>query len=102
MAMDNKHLGSTWEDHEREMREKGYLPPEREAEIRAEADIMCALIEARNEKKISQRRLEELTGVKNSTIHRMEKGENSPSISTMLKVLAPLGKTLKVVPIEQR
>jgi DNA-binding XRE family transcriptional regulator len=99
--MGNKHLGSTWEDHEKNMRDKGYLSPEREAAIHAEADIMCALVEARNEKKISQRKLEELTGVKNSTIHRMEKGENSPSINTMLKVLAPLGKTLKVVPIDQ-
>jgi transcriptional regulator with XRE-family HTH domain len=63
---------------------------------------MCALVEARNEKKISQRRLEGLTGVKNSTIHRMEKSENSPSISTMLKALASLGKTVKVVPIKQR
>jgi DNA-binding XRE family transcriptional regulator len=55
---------------------RAICPPEREAAIHAEADIMCALVEARNEEKISQRKLEELTGVKNSTIHRMEKGAN--------------------------
>jgi transcriptional regulator with XRE-family HTH domain len=59
------------------------------------------LIAARNEKKISQRKLEELTGIRQTTITRIESGKNSPSIDTMLKVLAPLGKTLAVVPIEQ-
>jgi len=30
----------------------------------------------------------------------MEKGSTSPQLETVLKVLAPLGKTLAVVPID--
>jgi len=43
---------------------------------------------------------EELTGVRKSTIARMEAGTNSPTLDTLLKVLAPLGKTLAVVPAD--
>ena len=32
-------------------------------------------------------------------IARMERGSTSPQLETVLKVLAPLGKTLAVVPI---
>jgi DNA-binding XRE family transcriptional regulator len=97
----SKKKASSWEDLEKEMWEKGYMTPEREAEIQAEVDILSALIDARKENKISQRQLEELTGVNRSTINRMEKGDNSPSVSTLLQVLTPLGMTLKVVPIKQ-
>jgi DNA-binding XRE family transcriptional regulator len=98
----NKKRATSWEEFEQEMRDEGILSPEREAEIQAEVEILCALIDARNENKISQRKLEELTGVNRSTINRIEKGDNSPSVSTLLQVLTPLGMTLKVVPIKPR
>jgi DNA-binding XRE family transcriptional regulator len=100
--MNNKHLGSTWADYEREARERGVLTPEREAIIKAETDILSALIDARKVNKISQRELERLTGVQKSTIGRIEIGQNSATVETLLKILIPLGKTLAVVPIEQR
>jgi DNA-binding XRE family transcriptional regulator len=100
--MDNKHLGSNWNDYEREAREKGVLSPEREALIQAETDILRTLIDARKANKISQRELERLTGVQKSTIGRIETGQNSPTVETLLKVLVPFGKTLAVVPIKQR
>ena len=40
-----------------------------------------------------------MSGVKQPIIARMEKGSTSPQIDTVLKVLAPLGKTLAVVPL---
>jgi Predicted transcriptional regulator with C-terminal CBS domains len=58
------------------------------------------LIKARNERGISQRELEELSGVKQPVISRMESGTTSPQLETVMKILAPLGKTLAVVPIE--
>ena len=76
------------------------LSAEEIAESKARAAILWELINARNEKSISQRKLEELTGIRKTTITRIETGKNSPSIDTMLKILAPLGKTLAVVPIE--
>lgn len=62
--------------------------------------IIGELIKARQEKGISQKKLEELSGVKQPIIARMEKGSTSPQLNTILKVLAPLGKTLAVVPLE--
>jgi transcriptional regulator with XRE-family HTH domain len=50
---------------------------------------------------MGQRRLEELTGVRQSTISDIEARKSSPSIDTVLKVLAPLGKTLVVAPINR-
>ena len=63
--------------------------------------IMTELIEARHEKGISQKKLEELSGVSQPVIARMETGKTSPQLDTVLKVLASLGKTLAVVPLEQ-
>ena len=63
--------------------------------------IIGELIKARQEKGISQKKLEELSGVKQPIIARMEKGTTSPQLNTLLKVLAPLGKTLAVVPLEK-
>ena len=61
--------------------------------------IICELVKARNELGLSQRDLEHLSGVKQPIISRMENGETSPQLDTVLKVLAPLGKTLAVVPL---
>jgi len=84
-----------------EVRAELYTPEEiRESDLRVA--IINELIKARNEKKISQSELEELSGVKQSVISRMETGYTIPQISTVLKVLAPLGKTLYVGDIEKK
>ena len=70
------------------------------AESELRVSIIGELIKARQEKGISQKKLEELSGVKHPVIARMEKGSTSPQLDTILKVLAPLGKTLAVVPLE--
>ena len=72
----------------------------RESDLRV--NLLCELIEARNEGKISQRQLERLSGIKQPAIARIERGESDPRIGTLLKLLAPLGKTLAIVPIESR
>ena len=77
------------------------LTPEEISESNLRVALVGELIQARNEKGISQKKLEELSGVKQPIIARMEKGRTSPQVSTLLKVLAPLGKTLAIVPLEQ-
>ena len=77
------------------------LTPEEISESNLRVALVGELIKARNEKGISQKKLEELSGVKQPIIARMEKGRTSPQVSTILKVLAPLGKTLAIVPLEQ-
>ena len=61
--------------------------------------IISAIIEARHEQGISQKQLEELSGVKQPVIERMETGKTNPQLDTILKILASLGKTLAVVPL---
>ena len=86
--------GQTWA----EVRAELYTAEEiRESDIRVA--IMSELIKARNERGISQRELEQLSGVKQPVISRMETGETSPHLDTVIKVLAPLGKTLTIVPL---
>lgn len=75
--------------------------PEEIAESNLRASLIRELIKARQERGISQKKLEELSGVRQPIIARMEKGSTSPQIDTLLKVLAPLGKTLAVVPLEK-
>lgn len=87
--------GTDWEDFRRE-----FFTPEENAESDLRVAIIGELIKARQELGISQKKLEELSGVKQPIIARMEKGSTSPQVSTLLKVLAPLGKTLAVVPIK--
>lgn len=76
------------------------LTPDEMAECGLRVSIIRELIKARQEKGISQKKLEELSGVKQPVIARMEKGVTSPQLDTILKVLVPLGKTLAVVPLE--
>jgi len=81
-----------------EVRPELYTAEEiRESNLRVA--IIGELIKARQEKNISQRELEQLSGVKQPIISRMEAGETSPQLDTVLRVLAPLGKTLAVVPL---
>lgn len=78
------------------------LTPEEVAESNLRVALIGELIKARQEKGLSQKKLEELSGVKQPIIARMEKGLTSPQLDTILKVLAPLGKTLAVVPLDNQ
>ena len=72
------------------------LTPEEIAASNLRVGLMIELTKARNEKGLSQRKLEELSGVKQPVIARMENGTNSPQLDTVLKVLGALGKTLYI------
>ena len=61
--------------------------------------LMVELIKARNEKGSSQKELEELSGVSQPVIARMERGVTKPQLDTVIKVLASLGKKLVIVPM---
>ena len=83
-----------WDDVEQEL-----FTPEEIAASDLRVALMGELIKARHEQGISQKKLEEMSGVRQTVIARMELGYTSPQISTLLKVLAALGKTLAVVPL---
>ena len=98
--MNNSAIGGTWEELEQELLDKGYLTQEEIISSDLRVAIIGELIKARQENGISQKKLEELSGVKQPIIARMEKGTTSPQLDTVLKVLAPLGKTLAIVPLD--
>ena len=50
---------------------------------------------------MTQQDLAQAAHLTQSVIARMETGKTSPQLDTVLKVLASLGKTLAVVPLEQ-
>lgn len=79
-----------------------FLTKEEIEESNLRVAILEEIISARKEKGISQKKLEELSGVKQPIIARMERGTTSPQLDTVLKLLAPLGKTLAVVPMQAK
>ena len=87
----NGNTFATWEDVRKEM-----FTPEEIAESNLRVALIGELVKARKERGLSQKQLEELTGVKQPVIARMENGSTTQNLSTILKVLAPLGKTLYI------
>ena len=92
-----KEKSIKWKNFEKELN----ITKEQEEEIRLEMEIIEASIQARENKKISQRELSKLSGIKQPAIARIEKRVNSPSINTLIKLLYPMGYTLKVVSLKE-
>lgn len=88
---------TNWKDFESELN----ISPEQEIEIKLEMDIIKATIEARKKNKLTQRDLSRKTGITQSVIARMERCVNSPQTNTLIKLLYPMGYTLKVVPLDE-
>ena len=87
----------TW----KEIRPQLYTAEEiRESDLRVA--IIGELIKARHVNGLTQKELEVMSGVAQPVIARMERGTTDPQLSTVIKILASLGKTLAVVPLEQR
>lgn len=93
--MMNSAIAGTWEEWE-----KSHFTPEEIAESNLRVALIGELIKARNERGITQKQLEEMSGVSQPVIARLERGATRPKISTVLKLLAPLGKKLAIVPLE--
>lgn len=88
----------TWEELKKELN----ISPEQQAEIDLEIAIIHATIEAREKNNMTQEELSKKTGLKQSTIARLESGKHSPTTSTLIKILTPLGYKLTVVPMDKK
>ena len=84
-------VGCSWEEARSEL-----FTPEEIAESNLRVSLITEIIKVRQEKGISQRQLEELSGVKQPIIARMENGTSTPNLNTLIKLLVPLGKTLYI------
>lgn len=88
-------MNKKWIDLEKKVTSLSFA--EREV-IDLRVEIAGKIIEARQSKELTQRALEELSGVRQPVIARIEKGNTDPQISTVLRILKPLGYTLAIVP----
>lgn len=74
-----------------------YLDPAEREEIEFEVALIGKMIEIRDELGLTQKKLAELTGLKQPAIARIESMKNTPNLSTIFKLLKPLGYTLAIV-----
>ena len=89
-------IGDSWDDLRNEL-----FTPEEIAECDIKIALLGEIINARQESGLTQKELEAASGVKQPVIARMERGTTDPQLSTVIKVLASLGKTLAIVPLEK-
>lgn len=82
-----------------EIKEKYLSDPEtRNAyeELEPEYQLICAIIESRREMNISQQDLADATGIDRSDISRIENGNANPSLTTIKRIAAGLGKRVEI------
>ena len=94
--MSKTAIGSNWKDIRNDL-----FTQEEIASTDLRVAIISELIRARKELGISQKQLEELSGVKQPVIARIETGKSTPQLDTLLKILGCLGKTLAIVPLSK-
>ena len=66
-------------------------------ENEARYQLMMMVLRARNEEQLTQSELAERTGLRQSNISRIEKGQSMPSIATLAKIAHGLGDRKSVV-----
>ena len=64
--------------------------------MRPEYEAIRAVIAARLECNMTQKELAEKTGIRQSNISRIESGASSPTVDTLARIAAGLGKKLKI------
>ena len=89
---------ATW----KELKKDFALSQEDQNTIELEKELIRTMINIREEKGLTQSQLAEICNIKQPVIARMESAVHSPQINSLLKILAPLGYTLQIVPIKKK
>lgn len=89
-----------WKDVKKEI-EKEFTDQELE-EMKLEKQIIEATIAARKKQNLTQQELSQLSGIIQPSIAKIEKYVRIPQYTTLMKLLYPMGYTLKVVPLEEK
>lgn len=64
--------------------------------LEPEYSLIQAMIEARKESGLTQKELSEKTGITQADISKMENGNANPSLHTLMRLAAGMGKILKI------
>ena len=89
---------STWKEFRKEL----HITDEEENVIEMEKELIRSMVAIREEQGLSQAELAEKSSIKQPAIARMEKNVHSPQVDSLLRVLAPLGYTLQIVPLQKQ
>ena len=95
-------MGKTIDTFSDYMNDETRVSPAERERINFEISLIGKMIEAREEKGLSQRALAEISGIKQPAIARLESMKTTPQIDTLFKVLHPLGYTIEIVPLQQQ
>jgi transcriptional regulator with XRE-family HTH domain len=67
-----------------------------------EYEFIKEFVNLRHEKKLTQQEMADQANVIRETIARIENQMTSPQVNTLIKILEPIGYTLKIVPIDEK
>ena len=90
----NSALGRTWKQARQELYSPGEI-----AASNARVELMIALSQARKEKGLTQKKLSEITGVRQSAISRLENGNTSTQIDALIRLFTAMNMKLQIVPM---
>ena len=88
-----------WRDVKKEIEED--FTQEDIDEMELEKQIIEATIEARKKANLTQKELSEKSGIIQPSIAKIESFVRTPQYTTLMRLLRPMGYTLKVVPLEE-
>lgn len=88
-----------WKDVKKDI-EKDFTVEELK-EIELEKEIIKSIIEIRKKSNLTQSELSKKSGIIQPSIAKIENYSRVPQYTTLMKLLYPMGYTLKVVPIKE-
>ena len=66
-----------------------------------EYEFICDFIKTRKDLNLTQQALADASGVMREKIAKIECNLNSPQLNSLIKILAPIGYTIKIMPIDK-
>lgn len=86
----------TWNDYKTYVKNSDPELSKNINEVEQQASIISAIIQQRKQLGISQRELASLCNIPQSSVARIESFQTTPNLSTLLKLMRPLGLQLTV------
>lgn len=86
----------TWNEYKEHIRNTDNSAQKDLEYAEEQAQIISAIIQQRNALGLSQRDLASICGLPQSSVARIESYQTTPNLSTLLKILKPLGLKLTV------
>lgn len=94
VKVNQRYVGRSFDDYLQEA-----LSEDEQKLVKAKTEFLLQLIDLRKEANLTQSELGKLVGLKQSTIAKIEKGVISTSFDNLFKMLAAMGKTIKITPL---